>query len=68
LANSTLIILFLEVLKFSKIISSKSKNIVKDITELFRNTPSVEMKISILINYLMDMCSNGQAPTVSFEN
>jgi len=29
LANSTLIILFSEMLKFSKIISSKSKNIVK---------------------------------------
>jgi hypothetical protein len=30
LANLTLIILFSEMLKFSKIISSKSKNIVKD--------------------------------------
>jgi hypothetical protein len=33
LANSTLIILFPELLKFSKIISSKSKNILKDISE-----------------------------------
>jgi hypothetical protein len=33
LDNSTLIVLFLEFLKFSKIISSKSKNIVKDISE-----------------------------------
>jgi hypothetical protein len=33
LANSTLIILFSEMLKFSKIISSKSKNIVKDNSE-----------------------------------
>jgi hypothetical protein len=30
LAKSSLIILFLEMLKFSKIISSKSKNIVKE--------------------------------------
>jgi hypothetical protein len=30
LASSTLIILFSEMLKFSKIISSKSKNIVKE--------------------------------------
>jgi hypothetical protein len=33
LANLTLIILFSEKLKFSKIISSKSKNIVKDNSE-----------------------------------
>jgi hypothetical protein len=33
LANLTLIILFSEMLKFSKIISSKSKNIVKDNSE-----------------------------------
>jgi hypothetical protein len=33
LANSTLIILLSEMLKFSKIISSKSKNIVKDSSE-----------------------------------
>jgi hypothetical protein len=36
LDNSTLIILFLELLKFSKIISSKSKNIVKDISEYLK--------------------------------
>jgi hypothetical protein len=36
LANSTLIILFAEMLKFSKIISSKSKNIMKDNSEYFR--------------------------------
>jgi hypothetical protein len=34
LANSTLIILFSELLKFSKIISSKSKNIVKEIVNI----------------------------------
>jgi hypothetical protein len=33
LANSTLIILFSEMLKFSKMISSKSKKIVKDNSE-----------------------------------
>jgi hypothetical protein len=33
LANLTIIILFSEMLKFSKIISSKSKNIVKDNSE-----------------------------------
>jgi hypothetical protein len=36
LANSTLIILFSELLKFSKIISSKSKNIVKENSEYLR--------------------------------
>jgi len=36
LANSTLIILFSEMLKFSKIISSKSKNIVKENSEYLR--------------------------------
>ncbi len=35
LANSTLIILFLKMLKFSKIISPKSKNIVTDNSEYF---------------------------------
>jgi len=35
LANSALIILFSELLKFSKIISFKSKNILKDISEYF---------------------------------
>jgi hypothetical protein len=34
LANSTLIILFSEMLKFSKIIFSKSKNIVKEIVNI----------------------------------
>jgi hypothetical protein len=52
LANSTLIILFSEMLKISKTISSKSKNIyiVKKNSEYFRNIPCVEMKISKLIN------------------
>jgi hypothetical protein len=36
LASSTLIILFSELLKFSKTISSKSKNIVKDNSEFLR--------------------------------
>jgi hypothetical protein len=36
LAYSTLIILFSELLKFSKIISSKSKIILKDISEYLR--------------------------------
>ncbi len=36
LANSTLITLFSEMLKFSKIICSKSKDIVKEINENFK--------------------------------
>ncbi len=36
LANLTLIIYFLELLKISKIISSKSKNIVKDNNEYLK--------------------------------
>jgi hypothetical protein len=36
LANSTLIILFQEMLEFSNFISSKSKNIVKDNSECLR--------------------------------
>jgi hypothetical protein len=39
-------------LKFSKDISSKSKNIVKENSEYL----GIEMKISKLINYWMDMC------------
>jgi hypothetical protein len=35
---------------------------------IFGNIPSVEMKISKLINYSMAMCWNGQGTTVSFEN
>jgi len=53
LVDSTLIRLFSELLKISKNISSKSKNIVK---EILWNIPFVEIKISKLINYLMDMC------------
>jgi hypothetical protein len=37
LANSTLIILFSEMLKLSKIISSKSKSIVKKNSEYLKN-------------------------------
>jgi hypothetical protein len=61
LADSTLIS---ELLKFSEIISSKSKNIVKDNSEYLRKFSFVEMKISKLINYSTDMCWNGQATTV----
>jgi hypothetical protein len=56
LANSTLIILFSEILKFKKIISSKSKTIVKDNSEIIRSIPFVETNFSKLINYLTDMC------------
>jgi hypothetical protein len=56
LANLILIILFSEMLKFSKIISSKSKNIVKKNSGYFENIPFVEMNVSKLINYSMDMC------------
>jgi len=58
LANLTLIILFSKMLKFWKIISSKSKNIVKN------NSEYLGTKISKLINYSMDMCWNGQSTMV----
>ncbi len=63
LANSTLIILFSEMLKISKIISSKSKNIVKDNSEYLGIFYFVEMNFSKLINYSMNMCWNGQGTT-----
>jgi len=56
LANSILIILFAEMLKFSKNISSKSKKNCEGKSRIFRNISFVEMKISKLINYSMDMC------------
>jgi hypothetical protein len=43
-------------LKFSKIISSKSKKYCEGKWGIFRNIPLVEMKISKLIIYSMDMC------------
>jgi hypothetical protein len=65
LANSTLIILFSELLKFSKlIISSKSKNIVRHISEYLGIFLFVEMNFSKLINYSTDMCWNGQGTRV----
>ncbi len=59
MANLTLIISFSEILKFSKIISFKLENIVKVIANISKNS-FVEMRISKLINYSMDMCWNGQ--------
>ncbi len=50
LASSTLII------SFSKRNSSKSKSIVKDNSEIFRDIPFVEMIFSKLINYLTNVC------------
>jgi hypothetical protein len=47
-------------LRISKIISSKSKNIVNDNSEYFRNIPYVEMNSSKLIKYSTDVCWNGQ--------
>ncbi len=47
-------------LRISKIISSKSKNVVKDNSEYFRNISFVEMNSSKLIKYAKDMCWNGQ--------
>jgi hypothetical protein len=64
LASSTLNILFSEMLKFSKIIFSKSKNIVKKNSEYLGIFHFVEMNVSKLINYLMDMCWNGQGTSV----
>jgi hypothetical protein len=46
LASSTLIILFSEFLKFSKISSSKPKNIVKDNNEYLGIFPFVENNFS----------------------
>jgi hypothetical protein len=43
-------------LRISKIISSKSKNVVKDNSEYFRNISFVEMNSSKLIKYAKDMC------------
>jgi hypothetical protein len=67
LANLTLIILFSEMLKFSKIISSKSKNIVKENSEylrIFKNISFVEMKVlKLIIICLTNMCWNGQPTT-----
>jgi len=64
LANSTLIILFSEMLKFSKIISSKSKNIVKDNSEYLGIFHLLKGFFSKLINYSTDMCWNGQGTTI----
>jgi hypothetical protein len=55
LANLTPIILFAEMLKFSKIISSKSKKNCEGKSGIFRNISFVQMKISKLINYSIDM-------------
>jgi hypothetical protein len=56
LANLTLIILFAENLKISKILSSKSKKNCEGKSGKFKNISFVEMKISKLINYSIDMC------------
>ncbi len=64
LAGLTLIILFSEMLKFSKIISSKSKNIVKENSGFKKNIPFVEMNVSKLISYSTCMCWNGQGTTI----
>jgi len=57
LANLTLIILFSEMLKFSKIISSKSKiYIVKQNSGYLGIFHLLKINVSKLINYLMDMC------------
>jgi hypothetical protein len=42
-------------LKFSKIIFSYSKNSLKDNNEYLGNVPFVEMNLSKLIDYSMDM-------------
>jgi hypothetical protein len=63
LANSTLIILFSEMLKFSKIISSKSKNIVKQNNGYLRIFHLLKWMFQKL-NYSMDMCWNGQGTIV----
>ncbi len=66
LANSTLIILFSKMLKFSKINFSYSKISLKDNSEYLGNVPFVEMNLSKLIDYSMDvdMCWNGQGTTI----
>jgi hypothetical protein len=52
-----------KMLKFSKIISSKSKNIMKENNGYLRIFQFVEMNVSKLINYLTDICWNGQGTT-----
>jgi hypothetical protein len=64
LANLTLIILFSGMLKFSKIISSKSKNIVKDNSENLRIFHLLKLIFSKLISYSTDICWNGQGTMV----
>jgi hypothetical protein len=66
LASWTLIILFSEMLKFSKIISSKSKKkIVKENSEYLRIFHLLKLMFQFyLFIYLTDMCWNGQGPTV----
>jgi hypothetical protein len=51
-------------LKFSKIISFKSKKILKENSGYLRIFSFVEMNVSKLINYSTDMCWNGQGTMV----
>jgi len=51
-------------LKFSEIISCKSKNIVKDNSEYLGVFYLLKWIFQKLINYLMNMCWNGQGTTV----
>jgi len=63
LATSTLIILFTKMLKISKTISSKSKNIVEENSEYLGIFHLLKWIFKI-INYSIDMCWNGQGTTV----
>ncbi len=55
-SNSTLIILFSKMLKMLKIISSKSKNIMKESCEHLGIFHLLKLNFSKLINYSTDMC------------
>jgi hypothetical protein len=61
LANSTILILFSEMLKFSrKLFLPNQKNIVKENSGYWRIFHLVKWMFQKLINYSMDMCWNGQ--------
>jgi hypothetical protein len=64
LANTTLIILFSEMLKFAKNISSKSKIIVKDNNEYLGIFYLLKWKFQKLINYSTDKCWSVQGTTI----
>ncbi len=63
--HATHILTLIEMLKFLKIIIFfKKQNFVKGISEILKNFFFGEMKISQLINYLINMCGSCQCITI----